>query len=160
MPVEIRPSEIVSMVYYEMAQHSDLVLLLRERKYSSLRCLFEDVEEVEENIRASKRIHMQAYSENLHVHEQEDCQYVSDSEQEDNEYKSDLEQQQGCKYDSHLESDSSIFAYFSMDMNAYQDYDQFSDHFEHVVVVDCIDNYMFLDYCKCVDLHRIDLAKQ
>jgi hypothetical protein len=51
MPVEIRPSETVSMVYYEMAQHSELVLLLRERKYSSLRCrLFEDAEEVEENI--------------------------------------------------------------------------------------------------------------
>jgi hypothetical protein len=31
-----------------------------------------------------------------------------------------------------------------MDMNAYQSYDLFSYHFEHVVVVDCIDNYMFL----------------
>jgi hypothetical protein len=38
------------MVYYEMAQHANLVLLLRERKSSSLRCIFEDVEEVEENI--------------------------------------------------------------------------------------------------------------
>jgi hypothetical protein len=47
---------IIAMVYYEMAQHSDLVLLTRERKSSYLRCLFEDVEEVEENIRASKRI--------------------------------------------------------------------------------------------------------
>jgi hypothetical protein len=45
MPVEIRPSETVAMVYYEMAQHSDLVLLLRERKDSSLRRLFEDTEE-------------------------------------------------------------------------------------------------------------------
>jgi len=56
MPLEIRPSEMVSMVYYIMAQHPDLFLLLRERKYSSLRILFECVQEVEENIRASKRI--------------------------------------------------------------------------------------------------------
>jgi hypothetical protein len=57
MPVEIRPTEIVSMVYYVMAQHPELVLLLRERKSSSLRHLFEDVVEVEENIRASKWVH-------------------------------------------------------------------------------------------------------
>jgi len=44
------------MVYYVMAQHSELVLFLRERKSSSLACLFEDAEEVEENIRGSRRI--------------------------------------------------------------------------------------------------------
>jgi hypothetical protein len=43
-----------------------------------------------------------------------------------------------------LESNSSIFVDFSMDRNAYQSYDQVSDHFDHAVVVDCIDNYMFL----------------
>jgi hypothetical protein len=111
MPMEIRPTETVSMVYYVMAQHPELVLLLRERKSSSLRHLFEDVEEVEENIRASKGVHVQAYLENLHVHKQEDCQYVSDSEQEDCqyvsdsehediEYESDLEQQQGSSEDN------------------------------------------------------------
>jgi len=31
-----------------------------------------------------------------------------------------------------------------MGRNAYQSYDQFPEHFEHVVVVDCIDNCMFL----------------
>jgi hypothetical protein len=104
--MEIKPTESTAMVYYVMDQHPGLVLLLRERKYSSLRHLFEDAKEVEENIRASKGIHVQAYLENLHVHkqedcqyvlvfEQEDCQYVSDSEQEYSEYNSDLEQQQG-----------------------------------------------------------------
>jgi hypothetical protein len=88
MPVDIRPTEIVAMVYYVMAQHPELVLLLRERKYSYLRHLFEDVEEVEENIRASRGVHMQACLEELHVHKQGDCQYVSDSEQEDSEYNS------------------------------------------------------------------------
>jgi hypothetical protein len=110
------------MVYYVMDQHSELVLLLIERKYSYLRHLFEDVEEVKENIRASKGVCMQAYLEKLHVHEQENCQYVSDSEQEENEYKSNLEQQQDDRYDSHLESDSSIFADFSTDGNACQSY--------------------------------------
>jgi hypothetical protein len=55
------------MVYYVMARHPDLVLLLRERKYSSLRHVFEDAEEVEENIKASKGVHMQAYLKELHV---------------------------------------------------------------------------------------------
>jgi hypothetical protein len=37
MPLEIWPTEIASMVYYVMAQHKELVLLLLERKSSSLR---------------------------------------------------------------------------------------------------------------------------
>jgi hypothetical protein len=144
MHVEIRPTEIAAMVYYVMAQHPELVLPSRERKSSSLRHLFEDAVEVEENIKASKWVHSQAYLKNLHVHEQEDCQSVSDSEQEDSEYESDLEQQQGSRYDSQLESGSSTFADFSMGRNAYQSYDQFPEHFEHVALADCIDNCMFL----------------
>jgi hypothetical protein len=50
MPVEIKPIETVAMVYYVMAQHSELVLFLRERKSTSLSQLFMDVEEVEENL--------------------------------------------------------------------------------------------------------------
>jgi hypothetical protein len=82
---------------------------------------------------------MQAYFENLHVHEMSMFQ-----EQEDNEYESDLEQQQGCKYDSHLESDSSTFAYFSMDKDACLAYDQFSKHVEHIITDDCIDSLYVL----------------
>jgi hypothetical protein len=145
MPVVIRPTQTTAMMYYVMAQHPELVLLLRERKYSSLRHLFEDAVEVEENIRARMWVHRQAYNENLHVHEQEDCQSISYSEQEDSEYESDLEQQKGSRYDSKLESGSSTFVDFSMGRNAYQSYDQFPEHFEHVLVDDCIDNYMFLD---------------
>ena len=40
MPLEIRPTEIAAMVYYVMAQHSDLILFLLERKSLSLRRLF------------------------------------------------------------------------------------------------------------------------
>jgi hypothetical protein len=58
------------MVYYVIAQNSDLVFLQRERKYSSLRQLFEDCEEVEENILACRRIRDQAFFKNLHAHEQ------------------------------------------------------------------------------------------
>jgi len=36
MPLDIRPTEMDAMLYYVMAQHSDLVLLLLERKSSSL----------------------------------------------------------------------------------------------------------------------------
>jgi len=61
MPLEIRPSETAAMVYYVMAQHPDLVFLLRERKTTSLQRLFEDAEEVEENIWACQRIRDQAF---------------------------------------------------------------------------------------------------
>jgi hypothetical protein len=121
--------------------------------------LFEDVVEVEENIRASKWVHRKAYLENLHVHEQEDCQSVSDDEQEDSEYESNLEQQQGSRYDSQLESGSSTFADFSMGKNTYQYYDQFPKHFEHVAVVDCIYNCMFLaDHSYDVLNHDVPLS--
>jgi hypothetical protein len=93
MSMEIRPTETISMVYYVMAQHPELVLLLRERKSSSLRHMFEDVEEAEENISASRGVRIQACLEELHVHKKEDYQYVLDSEQEDSEYNSNLEQQ-------------------------------------------------------------------
>jgi hypothetical protein len=48
-----------------------------------------------------------------------------------------------------LESDPSIVADFSMGRDAYQYYDQFLEHFEHEVVIDCIDNYMFLADHSC-----------
>jgi hypothetical protein len=90
------------MVYYVAAQHSDLVLLLRERKSSSLRRLFEDAEEVEENIRACKRIRDQAYLENMHAQEQ----------QEECEYNSDLGQQEECEYNSDLGHHLTFFFIF------------------------------------------------
>jgi hypothetical protein len=92
MPLEIHPTETVAMVYYVMAQHSDLVLLLLEIKSSSLACLFEDAQEIEENIRASKRVRDPTYFENLHAHEQGNYQYVSVFEHESNKYEADLEQ--------------------------------------------------------------------
>jgi hypothetical protein len=52
MPIEIRPTDTAAMVYYVMDQHSELVLLLRERKSTYLSQLFMDAEEVEENLQA------------------------------------------------------------------------------------------------------------
>jgi hypothetical protein len=150
MPLEIRPSETASIVYYVMAQHPDLVLLLRERKSSSLRRLFEDVEEVEENIWACKRIRDQAYFENLHAHEQQDCEYISDLEQQECKYESDLGQ--------HL-TVSSKYSDFSMDRDVHYAYNQFPKHFEHTVTNDCIDNYMFLvDHFQYVLNHVVQLS--
>jgi hypothetical protein len=54
-----------------------------------------------------------------------------------------------------LESDPSIVADFSMGRNAYQSYDRFSEHFEHEVVVECIDNYMFLVDHSCDALNHV-----
>jgi hypothetical protein len=79
MPLEIRPSEIVAMVYYIEAQHPNLVLFLRERRSSSLAQLFVDAEEIEENFWACNRLRDQAYVEDLHAHEQEEgCKHKSD----------------------------------------------------------------------------------
>jgi hypothetical protein len=92
MPLEIRSTEIVAMVYYLMAQHNELVFLLLERKSSSLRNLFEDAQEVEENICASNKIREQVYFEYLHAQDehQEDCEYTPYLQQKDSEYEEDL----------------------------------------------------------------------
>jgi hypothetical protein len=42
MPIEIRPTEVVAMVQYTMAQHPNLFLYLRERKSPSLQQMFVD----------------------------------------------------------------------------------------------------------------------
>jgi hypothetical protein len=124
MPLEIRPSEKAAMIHYVMCLHSKLALLLLERESSSLTQLFGDAQEVEENIRASRWIRMQADSENLQTYEQEDCEYISDSEQESSEYEADLDQQPEGEYISDLESDSSTLAECSRDRE--QEGDQFS----------------------------------
>jgi hypothetical protein len=54
MPLEVRLIEIAAMIYYVMGLHSERALPLLERKSSSLIHLFEDAQEVEENIYASR----------------------------------------------------------------------------------------------------------
>jgi hypothetical protein len=49
MPKGIQPTEVVSMLYYAIALHPDLSLLLMERKYVSLQQMFNDAQEVEDN---------------------------------------------------------------------------------------------------------------
>jgi hypothetical protein len=85
--------------------------------------MFEDVEEVEENIMASKGFNMQAYLENFHVHKQEDCQYVSDSEHEDIEYESYLEQQQGSREDNKERSFSLVPIYYDYESDPWESYE-------------------------------------
>ena len=92
MPLEVRPTETFSMIYYIIGLHSELVLLLLERKSPSLIQLFEDAREVEENIHASRRIQDQDFFENLQVHEHVNFQYILDSEQKSSEYEADKEQ--------------------------------------------------------------------
>jgi hypothetical protein len=52
--------------------------------FQHLKQLFEDAEGVEENIRASRRIRDRDCFENLHAHEQGNCQYISDFEEKGN----------------------------------------------------------------------------
>ena len=66
LPLEIKPSETVAMVYYIVSQHSDLVLYLKEIKSTSLSQLFMDTEEVEENLRACGRIQIQYHVNSEH----------------------------------------------------------------------------------------------
>jgi hypothetical protein len=54
--MEIRPTKIVSMVQYTIAQHPNLVLFIRERMSSSLQQMLTDVEEIEDNISACGRL--------------------------------------------------------------------------------------------------------
>jgi hypothetical protein len=53
MPLEVKPTQTTAMIYYVMSLHLDLLLLLLERESSSLTQLFEDAQEVEENIHLS-----------------------------------------------------------------------------------------------------------
>ena len=69
IPLEIQTTEIAAMVCYVMAQYSELVLFLLERKSSSLMSLFEDAQEVEEEICASRRTQERAEFENPHLPE-------------------------------------------------------------------------------------------
>jgi hypothetical protein len=143
IPLEIRPTEIAAMVYYLMAQHNELVLLLLERKSSSLGNLFEDAQEVEENIRASRRIRQQVDFDNLLAHEQKQCQYGSDFEQGGNECEADLEQQKAYELISDADLNSSTLAEYSRDRYACEAYDQFVNQEEPMMTDDCIINYMF-----------------
>ena len=93
MPLEICPTETTAMIYYVMGIHSELSLVLLERKYSSLRSLFENAQEVEGNIHASRRIRGRDFFEKLQAHGQAECQYTLDFEQPSNEFEADLEQQ-------------------------------------------------------------------
>jgi hypothetical protein len=155
IPLGIWPTKTVAMVYYIMAQHSELVLLLLERKSSSLACLFEDAQEIEENICASKRVIDPTYFENMHAREQGNCHYVSVFEHEGSEYEEDLEQHQGCKYISDSDQNSSVLEDVSMDRYAWKVDDQFSNHFDHEVIDDCIGNYMFLADNDQYDLNHV-----
>jgi hypothetical protein len=56
IPVEICPSEVVAKVYYAKAHHLDLAFYLRERKSPTLKQMFIDVEEIENNLWACGKL--------------------------------------------------------------------------------------------------------
>jgi hypothetical protein len=150
MPLEVGPTETFAMIYYIMGLHSDLVLLLLERNSSSLTQLFEDAQEVEENICASRRIRGRDFFENLQAHEQEECHYTSDFEQENNEVGTVLEQQRVCELFLDSDLNFSTVSEYSRDRYESEVYDQFANQNESMITNDCIENYMFLaDHNPC-----------
>ena len=52
MPKEIQPFEVVSILIYVMAFHPYLALLLMERNSTNLQQMFNDSQEIEDNLRA------------------------------------------------------------------------------------------------------------
>jgi hypothetical protein len=98
MPLEIRPTETAAMIYYVMGLHSELVLLLLERKSSSLRSCLKMLKRWRRTFmlpggsesRISLKICMHMSKQNVSI--------LSDFEQEGNEYEADLEQQQACEF--------------------------------------------------------------
>jgi hypothetical protein len=150
MPSEVRPTETFAMIYYIMGLHSDLVLLLLERNSPSLTRLFEDAQEVEENICASRRIRGRDFFENLQAHEQAECHYTSDFEQENNEVGTVLEQQRVCELFLDSDLNFSTVSEYSRDRYESEVYDQFANQNESMITNDCIENYMFLaDHNPC-----------
>ena len=96
-----------------------------------------DEKKVKEIFELDSNKHDQTYLENLHAHEQqEDYEYIS-----------------------YLEHNFSVFSDFSMDRNVHHAYDQFPNHFEHAVIDDCIDSYMFFaDHSQNVLSHAMQLS--
>ena len=73
MPIEIRPTQIVSMIQYTMAQHPDLFLYLKEIKSPSLQQMFVDAKEVENSIWVCGKLHDQIIEKYFNVQEMKKC---------------------------------------------------------------------------------------
>jgi hypothetical protein len=124
------------------------VLFLLERKSSSLTSLFEDDQELEENICASRRTREQADFENPHLPEPTKCRYGSDFEHEGYQCEIELEQQQACEFISESDLDSLILAEFSRDRYESEVYDQFTNQIEPMIIND--ENHKLNLVCKLI----------
>jgi len=56
MPKEIQPLEVDAMLYYATTFHPYMSFLLMERRSKSLQLMFNDAQEVQDNIQACKQI--------------------------------------------------------------------------------------------------------
>jgi hypothetical protein len=59
LPKEIQPTEVVAMLHYATTFHPDLSFLLMERRYKTLQQMFDDAQEVEDNLQACQRLQNQ-----------------------------------------------------------------------------------------------------
>jgi hypothetical protein len=56
MPKRIQPSKVVAMLCYATTFHPDLSFLLMERRSATLQQMFNDAQEVEDNLQAYGKI--------------------------------------------------------------------------------------------------------
>jgi hypothetical protein len=56
LPKEIQPTEAAAMLHYETTFHPYLSFLLMERRYKTLQHMFDDAQEVEDNLQACQRM--------------------------------------------------------------------------------------------------------
>jgi len=56
MHKEIQPTEVVAMLHYTTTFHPDLYFLLMERISKTLQQMFDDAQEVEDNLQACERL--------------------------------------------------------------------------------------------------------
>jgi hypothetical protein len=71
MPKEVQPPEVASMLHYVTTFQSDLSFLLMERKSMSLQQMFNNAQEVADNIQACKKLQNQFLDEELKAEEPE-----------------------------------------------------------------------------------------
>ena len=70
IPKDIQPLEGISKLYYATYFHSYLSLLFLERKFVSLRHMFSDAQEIEDNLQACGKISQQIEEQEFDVEEQ------------------------------------------------------------------------------------------
>jgi hypothetical protein len=139
LPKEVQPPEVVSMLHYVTTFQSDLSFLLMERKSMSLQQMFNNAQEVADNIQACKELQNQILDEKLKAEEPETVHNMQEADHV-------ISFLEGChedvfaKNDDHLEEQATLLNCFDTDLNL--------DPCHHEQETDCF-MYAFVDNHEC-----------